>query len=210
MLDIRVAWKYADCVEEPRRSSLAGAESYEALIQLAVEDVRSIHAHAEPGRDPGLTDCMQPVFDFELPDTGDRLFNGPFGYRAQYWIGPDHGLAANALLMQFLASKLLGAVNVSADPRLSSFDVCASIHATSAKFWIQEIPSWLAQPSEDLAVERWVEAARRGVNLAHWGICAMPVIKFQVKGALLDPYGNEVVPARKIRRHYDIHHYGYS
>jgi hypothetical protein len=84
------------------------------------------------------------------------------------------------------------------------------MHAASAKLWIQEMPSWLAQPSEDLAIDRWTEAARRGVDLARWGVCAIPVIKFQAKGALLDPNGNEVVPSRKIRRHYDIHHYGFS
>jgi hypothetical protein len=81
---------------------------------------------------------------------------------------------------------------------------------TSAKFWIQEIPSLLQNPTIDLKVERWYAEAQRGVQLAQWGLSAPGETKFVVKGALLDPWGNEVVPSRKITRHYDIHHYGFS
>ncbi len=68
----------------------------------------------------------------------------------------------------------------------------------------------MQSPSCDLAVVRWAEAAENHVELAQWGICAPAVEKFEVKGALIDPFGNEVVPARKIGRHYDIHNYGFS
>jgi hypothetical protein len=76
--------------------------------------------------------------------------------------------------------------------------------------WIQEIPSLLKDPTTDLNVERWVLESQKGVELARWGLAAPPVTKFEVKGALIDPYGNEVVPIRKVRRHYDIYHYGFS
>jgi len=36
------------------------------------------------------------------------------------------------------------------------------------------------------------------------------VTRFQVKGALLDAFGHEHVPHRKLRRHQDIHHYGFA
>ncbi len=210
MDDVVAAWKYSDTVDTSRRSSLAVPASYEELVHLVVEDVRGVKVRAEPGRDPGLTDCMQAIFDFELPNTGDPLFNGPFGYRAQYWKGANQALAANGELLAALAPKLIGAIDLSAELQLEGFDVCASLQAASAKLWIQELPSWLAQPTADLAVDRWVAEAHRGVQLARWGICAMPVTKFQVKGALLDPSGNEVVPARKICRHYDINQYGFA
>jgi hypothetical protein len=31
-----------------------------------------------------------------------------------------------------------------------------------------------------------------------------------VKGALLDAFGHEHVPSGKLRRHQDIHHYGFA
>jgi hypothetical protein len=92
---------------------------------------------------------------------------------------------------------------------LARIDVCAAIGAASAKIWIRESSS-LATPSADLAVERWVENARRGVELAKIGLMAPEIAKFEIKGALIDPYGHEVVPADKIRRHYQLHHYGFS
>ena len=58
--------------------------------------------------------------------------------------------------------------------------------------------------------DRWVQEAGRGVDLARLGLAAPEQVKFELKGALLDPHGNEVVPARKIRRHLDIYSYGFS
>jgi hypothetical protein len=203
-------WKYTDSVSEARRKSLAEPGSYEALVDLVIADVRDIRARSQKGTDRGLTDCIQPIFSFELPNTGDALFNGPWGYRAQYWESPGQGLAANCMLLALLAPKLLGALDTKAIPELGKIDVCASLHTASAKIWIQEIPSLLIHPTSDLDVERWVLAARDNVQLARWGLCAPEAKKFEVKGALMSPYGNEVVPCRKVRRHYDIHHYGFS
>lgn len=210
MNDILRDWKYAHSVTQARRESLAQPRSFAELVRLVTADVCNVRACALRGSDRGLTHCIQPVFNFELPRTGDAFFNGPWGYRAQYWASPWQGFAANGSLLANLASKLLGAVDVAAAPDLAKIDVCASLHAASAKIWIQEIPSLLREPTIDLEVEPWASEAKRGVELARWGISAPCVTKFQVKGALLDSYNNEVVPTRKIRRHHDIHHYGFS
>jgi hypothetical protein len=119
-------------------------------------------------------------------------------------------LAANTALLAALAPKLLGAVDVGAVPDLMKIDLYASLHAASAKIWIQEIPSLLRDSDADLDVERWVSEARRGCRLARTALLAPKVTTFEVKCALIDPYGNEVVPRAKVRRHYDIHHYGFS
>ena len=210
MGSIPIAWKYSDGFLEDRRIALAAPGSFDELVRLVVDDAHVIQSRAQRGGDRGLTDCIQPIFSVELPNTGDALFNGPWGYRAQYWISPGRGLAANCELLAGLAPKLLGALNPSEEPNFGKVDVCASLHAASAKIWIQEIPSLLMKPTTDLDVERWVVEARNGVELARWGLSAPPATKFEIKGALMDPYGNEVVPIRKVRRHYDIHHYGFS
>jgi hypothetical protein len=36
------------------------------------------------------------------------------------------------------------------------------------------------------------------------------VREFEIKGALIDPAGHEVIPEHKIRRHYHIHDFGFS
>jgi hypothetical protein len=203
-------WLYSANVSAERQAALASPASFAELISLAVADIARVRASVSPGRDRGLEQCLQPVFSFELPSTGDRLFNGPCGYRAQYLHGPSEGLTANATLVMALTPKLLAAVDIAAEPRFSRLDVCVSLRAVSAKFWIQEIPSLLVSPTEDLNVEPWLAESRRGIQLARWGICAPEVTRFDIKGALLDPFGNEVVPCRKIGRHYDIHHYGFS
>lgn len=208
--DMLTAWRYTNSVPETRRAALAEPGCFAELVAFVKEDAEEIHVRACRGADPGLTDCIQPIFTLKLPKTGDPLFNGPWGYRAQYWLSPLTGLTANATLLAALMPKLLAAVDIDAAPELAKINVCTSLCATSAKIWIQEIPSLLLNPTTDLDIERWREEAQRGVQLARWGLSAPEVARFEVKGALIDPHGNEVVPTRKILRHQDIHHYGFS
>jgi hypothetical protein len=210
MLDSKSAWLYADSVSTERQATLAAPGSFESLVALARDDIVDVRVRAQQGSDPGLTQCVQPIFSFELPNAGDALFNGPYGYRAQYWQGPLDGLKANAALIAALTPKLLAVVDIDVEPQFTKINVCASLRATSAKLWIQEIPSLLLSPTHDLNVKRWHDEAQRGVQLARWGLSAPEVRKFEIKGSLIDPYGNEVVPSRKILRHFDIHHYGFS
>lgn len=210
MRDILGAWRYTDLVNEERREALSAPGSFEELVFRVSADACNISARAKRGEGRGLTDCVQPIFTLEMPNAGDPLFNGPWGYRAQYWASPSKGLAANALLLTSLAPKLLAAIDLNVAPELAMIDVCASLHALSAKLWIKENLFRMINPPSHLAIERWNNEAHRGVELARLGLWAPKAIEFEVKGALLDPYGNEVVPCRKIRRHYDIHHYGFS
>jgi len=210
MMDILDAWKYTDRVNAERCAALSEPGSFDNVVRLVTEDVLDIRVRAEPGRAPGLTNCIQPVFTLEIPNVGDALFNGPWGYRAQYWVDPGNGLAANTAMLAALAPKLLEVSATSTDPVLTKIDVSASLHAVSAKIWMREILSLLQEGPPDLDVERWVVEAEKGVDLARSGLLAPRVTAFEVKGALMDPHGNEVVPSRKLRRHYDIHNYGFS
>ena len=209
-MTIETSWKYGPSVTEERQLALAQPGSFLEVVRLVVEDARNIRVSAKPGRDPGLTDCVQPIFFFELPNTHDIFFNGPWGYRAQYWLSPGHGLAANSYLLAALVPKLLASIGQTMDSNLEKIDVCASLSAASAKIWIEEDLNLLRNPTRDLYIERWLAEADKGVELARYGVYAPSNNRFEVKGALMDPFGNEVVPARKIHRHFDIHHYGFS
>ena len=202
-------WKYSGNVPEARRIALASAGSFAAVVEQVASDATNIRLRVESGRAKGLTDCIQPLFNLDLPQTGDALFNGPFGYRAQYWLSPEQGLSANAALLAALTPKLLGSLDACTDQALSRIDICAAISAASAKIWIREA-LFVADQKADLDVDRWIDNARDGAELAKLGLMAPEITKFEIKGALIDPYGHEVVPADKIRRHYQIHHYGFS
>ena len=121
------SWGYFDHVSDARRVALACARSFDALVEQVVADATNIRVRVDPGRDKGLTDCVQPLFNLDLPSTGDALFNGPVGYRAQYWIGPAQGIAANVTLLAALLPKLLKSVDTNLDERLSRIDVCAAL-----------------------------------------------------------------------------------
>jgi hypothetical protein len=125
-------WRYEDHVEEERRQQLRADGSFGALIRRVLTDLEVTTVYPLPGQDVGLTDCLQPILVLDLPSTGDALFNGPFGYRAQYWISPEVGLAANAKIIAALAPKLLSAVDP-CDERLTRIDLCKSLRAASAK-----------------------------------------------------------------------------
>jgi hypothetical protein len=149
MPDIVTDWLYTDSFPTKRQATLAAPSTFGELVELATAEISKVRVRVDPGRDPARTDCLQPVFSFELPTVGDRLFNGPYGYRAQYWRGPLDRLKANALLIDALAPKLLAIIDQKAESNFSKIDVCASLRALSAKFWIQEILSLLANPTVD-------------------------------------------------------------
>jgi len=203
------SWAYTDRVSQSRRDSLARFASFEKLVIAAVADASNITAAARPGQDRGLTHCVQPIFYVDFPSTGDALHNGPDGYRAQYLRSPWVGLAANSRLIEALTPKLMASVDLEAQPDLRKVNICSSLGAASAKIWIRE-GSGLREKSEDLAVALWVAEAKRGVELAALGLMAPTMDRFEVKGALMTEEGHEVVPSQKIRRHIQIHQYGYS
>ena len=205
-------WLYLDTVPANRREKLAESGSFDELATLIISETKVTRVQVSPGRDAGLTDCIQPIFLIHLPATGDAFFNGPFGYRAQYWKSPGTGLGANAELLTALSSVLLASLMEFEVPELGKIDICASLRCASAKIWVLEsdIKSTLINPVRTLVIQRWLCEADKGVELATWGVCAPEVTNFEVKGALMDPYGHEVVPERKTRRHFDIFHYGFS
>jgi hypothetical protein len=207
MVDILSKWKYSN-VDVERQQKLAAPGSFENLIQLVVDDIREITVRAKSGELPSLKHCLQPIFSFQLPRTGDPLFNGPWGYRAQYWLSPETGLAANAKLIAALKPILLAAVDFEQVPDLKDFNIASSLAAASAKIWINE--SAQSTFLKDLEIERWVNAANHGNAKAESGLWAPKAKQFEIKGALIDPSGNEIVPADKICRHFEIHNYGFS
>ena len=92
--------------------------------------------------------CSQ--FFFYLVATGDAMFNGPWGYRAQYWVHPSRGLAANRELISALTPKLLAAVDILAAPDLAKLDLCACLRP-APQVRVRESHAQFGDPAPGLA-----------------------------------------------------------
>jgi hypothetical protein len=82
--------------------------------------------------------------------------------------------------------------------------------AASAKLWFQEEDFPFANPTRDLDVMPWRRAVHGGKDKAVWGLCAPEGDGFEIKGALINQLGQEIVPASKVLRHHEIPKYGFS
>lgn len=143
--------------------------------------------------------------------TFDAFFNSRCGYRAQYLVDPECGQAANGIILAALREQLEAATERPTAPHeMESSAARASFRAVSAKIWLFEDEFDFGKPTEDLAVDTWKATAILGVKKAKWGLCAPRATTLEVKGAFLDPYGHEVVPADKIGRRFEIHTCGFS
>jgi hypothetical protein len=85
------------------------------------------------------------------------------------------------------------------DARSKGIDGPLSLRAASAKIWIKEFDSDYRDLNADLAVKRWVDAVENGEGMKRSLVAPVARI-FEVKGALINPYGHEVVPRFKIDR----------
>ena len=184
---------------------------YQEVIKLVQNSASEIRVHACQRREDSLKHCVQPVFDIVVSDVAfDAFFNSSAGYRAQFLISPIAGLIANFALIEALREQLIAESSMARVQELESLSVPTSLQATSSKVWIHEDDFPFQRLTCDLAVETWAACATGGELKAKWGLCAPAGTRLQVKGALVDPAGNEVVPRKKILRHHEIHHFGFS
>jgi hypothetical protein len=204
-------WKFAPTFNRSRSNELRQIADFNDVVSLLTRSVSAIHVSACPGRDAELKSCVQPVFTLSVSEGAfDAFFNSPVGYRACYLRGANAGLSANLALIETLLDRLLDKAALAGVLELEAIDVRTSLLATSCKVWVDEDDFPFQNLTEDLAIDAWVHAAASGVEKASWGLCAPKGTRIQVKGALLDPCGNEIVPGKKILRRHEIQRYGFS
>ncbi|WP_411886422.1 hypothetical protein [Polaromonas sp. YR568] len=208
-------WKFSPSFDTARRDRLLAISDFSQVIELVEQSATGIQLESCKGRDPELQDCVQPVFTLDVSDEAfDAFFNSAAGYRACYLQGGNLGLVANLLLIESLVDRLCDMAGYSCIAELASINIRTSLLATSAKVWVHEDDFPFQSPTTDLAVEAWIRAAAsKDENVkkkASWGLCAPKGSRLQVKGALLDPLGNEVVPRKKVLRRHEIQCLGFS
>lgn len=137
----------------------------------------------------------------------DQLFNGRFGYRAQYYLSPEEGILFNRRIVRGLKPVICRAYELTpleADLEL----VMYSLTRPHAKIWIYKEQAAFGDAAENsLTPQRWVEngaALGRRVPLPEH--CTV-----DLKGAFIHPKTKELfIDELKLSRPYDLHCRGFS
>lgn len=204
-------WKYSTTFDGVRLARLTALKDFGEVVAHMQSSIRDIQLRPSKGREVELQACVQPIFTVSVDgDTFDAFFNSPVGYRASYLKDANQGLLANLVIVESLLERLLSVAQQQCIPELCAIDVRASLLATSCKVWIHEDDFPFQALTRDLAIEPWLHEAAVGERKATWGLCAPTGTRLEVKGALLDPSGHEIVPRQKILRRYEIQRFGFS
>lgn len=137
----------------------------------------------------------------------DQWFNSRSGYRAQYYLSPDEGIAFNRQTVE----KMIPAVRAGyAECRLAEpwSLVAESLAGPFAKAWVyKDKEAFDSAIADTLTPPQWVE------NKGSRGLCApLPTSpSIEIKGTFIDPASHEVwVDPIKVSRACDLHLRGFS
>lgn len=226
-------WRFLpERVSQPRRESLAVCVPFDRVVELVVEEATGVTYRVRRGSIEAKG-CTRAEFLFTVSsNTFDLFFNGVTGYRAQFYNDHRFGVGQNREVVERITPHLLAtAKNAAQGSDFSLERVAASLRADSAKIWIHESESTLAQDSIDadalvaISVPHWVASARevtaamrRGVKpqpsskeKALLGVQAPEGTQLQVLGAWLnDVTGAEHVVPSKRNRGREIRVYGFA
>ena len=170
-----------------------------------------------------LQECRRAEFEMVVSlDATDAFFNGPAGYRAQYYVDPQVGNSQNARLIQSLLPGLLAYAGAHPKRDMTLRDVEKSLLLRQSKTWVREMHDEALFGEEltvDLVVDRWVHEARLAWaascaneqrHKAVRGVLAPTGTVLEVKGGWITKDGGERLDPEKVCRAEDISKYGFS
>jgi hypothetical protein len=220
----RPGWSYSTGFPADRLAYLRQPLAFEEIGTRLAASARVIGATVKPCRErPFHRTHRQPIFRLAIPTIlYDLFYNGPDGYRARYHLSPEDGLAANHWLIGTLSPLLrrhtaaIGGFPRTETGEMRPDEIEASLVLPSAKVWVCEVENGpgLATAEHTVIAERWEKtAADQTTN--YWpqvvmGRRAPTGTVIEVKGALIDQSGTELVPAGKMDRAFQIHVCGYT
>ncbi len=205
-------WQFTNGFDEVRRTQIVRFDSFAKVTAYVQANCTVLGACVCEGIDLGPKGCLRPSVQLSVGrEAYDAFFNSPGGYRAQYLDGPDVGQSANNALITLLEPTLTDAVIADCgEQRLSRGWIEHSFLANSAKIWIDEDEIDYIDATHDLDISRWASPCDAIQAPAGNGLWAPRGTRLMVFGAFMDPWGNEVVAHRKIKRRFEIHMCGYT
>lgn len=215
-------WNVSALIEDGR-SYLADSPRFERIVENVASSVVILP--------PTLCACQaRPPYaakgtrrlEFRIVvdrETGDLFFNSADGLRSRYWQGPDLGDDATRYLIESLLAALLHSFEVGpvqvfgrAEP-MNVEQASACLRARSAKVWVRERDDagnlMIDLSGAQLFVPRWADIEDCAPQKTSWRWSPTST-EIDIKGAFIEPNGNEYVPNDKLERSLQIHRFGYS
>ena len=188
-------WRFTSEVDPKRSADLFAWSSFDQIAdEILANPVGQLYW--EDATAPHLKGCSRATFELTVePDAYDAFFNSPQGYRGQFARSEAAGELANRTLIDRLFPRLLAAAGnhpANADGRVTK-----SLRGAQAKIWIveSEVDAQLLDPQPAIVFPTWEFNAPNGQ-----GLRAPRGTRLEVKGAWLDPAGNEAPNLAKRRR----------
>jgi hypothetical protein len=196
-------------------SALYSGPEFEEVVRLIASTAAVLEYRREGRR--GRPSHNRVIVRFAVDTEKVNLFhNSASGYRAQYYVSPELGDEANALIVRSLTARAV-AILAGHSKRTCPLDwVTLSMEQPSAKVWIHQ-GMWLRharRSDERLRVERWyryrqhqdVNARRR----PRWAaLLPDSEASLEVKGAFVTNRG-EVIDSLKPDRARQLHEHGFT
>jgi hypothetical protein len=211
-------WVLAPSVEAQRRAVLSSDTGFSEILAMLAGSIRIVRVHLERGGKGDHRLLGHRRFEVTLAadaTTIDRWHNARGGYRAQYYVGPDFGAAANQLAAATLLDRINEDLLVRRNLSGMTSDVLRSLRSPTTKVWIYQ-GQWLRHAkysSGELHVTRWrqaLEADEKAKTLARYA-AQLPrdETRVQLIGGWCDVDG-EPPPFRLKDRSDQIHRFGFT
>ena len=156
--------------DQRRMRRLLNAPSAESIAEITTHEAMqaAIDRRAAVAWERGhlMQDCGRAIAVFPIsPITFDALFNGPSGYRAQYYLSTSEGAAFNRMLVMALLKAAERAYDPDRVPQTWPI-VQASLDGCWSKLWIfNDTDAFTSAPPGELRPRRRAERHPTGIAL---------------------------------------------
>ncbi|QQE87916.1 hypothetical protein [Azotobacter chroococcum] len=209
-------WDYVGRATFDRRTRMQNPPPFSRIIDQLKDEMNLVCFHRE--QKSSDQSYSRAVFCATVePALFDLFFNSPTGYRGEFFISPERGVAANRLLLQELSPKLIQFAAIQ-DTGIDQAWLLESLSKLSAKAWLAEeslslcskcAGEWSTSYVSELEIRngRW-ECSDHAYSV--WGRQAPCLTKIRFFGGFINSTNQEWLAEHKQSRAAQIWQYGWT
>lgn len=210
-------WGIDRSVSRARRARLLGKLSFEAIVERLLSEVRIMRITHEKGDNTKRGLHRWVITLIANPHTIDLWHNSRGGYRAQYYVDPAIGDAANTYACRALVSVAQRLIEQDNYRKHFWSRAAKSVCHSQTRVWIGQ-GLWLRHArcvDQVLHVSRWQQPNHhncgKASKLRKWGALApSDERRIVLKGQWLDNDGSAISEPPKASRAKQINRYGFT